>query len=386
MRSGYLRWLSGNLLSNLPQAMAPIALTLATVAMHPGFNVGAALVTAMSFSQVVFSVPLGRLGDRIGTRRFLRGVLVARAGLVAVLTGGIALALDPYVLIAVAAASGAATGAIHGAYRALLSEIVPARRLPKALALAATAGEVVFVGGPVLASVLSVPSALAPVGAMAVVLLASAFLVPRAREAHPVRDRHAPRGSIPRVFLVWMAAVLATGSAVALVEVGAVTIAVDLQLEPRLGAVFAVSLCIASVVGGALATWLGPPTRTALVIGMLATTLAGVQCVRVADDVRVAVAGAFLVGIFLAPLMTYYSLAAETLLPARRRTEGFSWMRMSHGIALATTSLAMTMLPVESTAWIVSGLLVAVMVAVPLAGRPPRATTTAGAHEVAHTG
>lgn len=369
---GYGRWLTSHQLTNLPQAMAPIALTLATVSMRQDFNVGAALVTAMSFSQVVFAVPLGRLGDRVGARAFLRYTLLVRAGLVFALAAGIAVRLDPYVLIALAAASGAPTGAIFGAYRALLSEIVPAERLPRALTIGATAGELVFVGGPVLAAAVGGTWPVASVVAMAVALLAAVPLLPRAHTTRGVSRARQRGGSIPLLFVAWMTCALATSSAVALVEVGAVTIAVELGLQPRFAAVFAVSLCIASVTGGLLATWRNPPSRAPLVVAMLATTVAGVVCIRVADQVGIAIVGAVLVGLFLAPLMTYYSLSAEALLPPERRTEGFSWLRISNGVGLAATSLAITVMPIGSAALIIVGLLLIALVTAPLAGRRSR--------------
>lgn len=369
---GFHRWQVSHQLSNLPQAMAPIALTLATVSMEQSFNVGAALVTAMSLSQVVFAVPLGRLGDRLGARVVLRVMLLARALLIFTLMTGIAFEFDPYVLIALAAGSGAASGAIHGSYRTLLSDIVPAEQLPRALAVAATTGEVVFVGGPVLASALNAPGSVLPIGVMAAVLLAAALLLPAAGSTVAHRSVQRRRGSIPPVFLVWLICALAMSSAVGLVEVGAVTIALDLGMPARLGAVFAVTLCLASVTGGLLTTWLGPPSTTAMIVGMLSTTLAGAACVGLARHVGVAIAGAVLIGIFLAPLMTSFSLASEALLPRGRRTEGFSWLRISAGVGVSATSLAITFMPVRSTASIIGALLVLAIAAALLAGRPGR--------------
>jgi MFS family permease len=380
--TSYRQWLVSFQLSNLPQGMAPIALTLATMSMSTrGFNVGTALITAMSFSQVVFAVPLGRLGDRLGAFTFLRYALATRAALIVMLAVGIGAQLPAGVLIAVAAGAGATSGPIYGALRSLLSDIVPVERLPKALALAATVGEMVFVAGPVLAAALNVLWPLLPVGVMAAALAGSALTLPAVRVTRQTRSARGRVGSIPPAIFIWTAGGFANSAATALVEVGAVKIALDIGLPAGIAAVFAVALCVSSATGGALATWLGPPTARPKIIVLLSTTLAGGLCVYAAEHVVVAISGAILIGLCLAPLMTCYSLRVEALLPSSRRTEGFSWLRMSNALGVATTSLLLTVYSIEQVALVIVVALGIVITIVSLT-RHGTTVTTSPAHSI----
>ncbi|WP_163506708.1 MFS transporter [Fodinicola acaciae] len=355
-RLAFRRWLTGNQLAALPPAMAPLAFSLATVTMAGGSRVGAAMVMAMTGCQVVFAVPLGRLGDRIGAGRFLRWILVLRAVVIAVLAVAIVLRTGPVVVIVIAAFGGLANGAISGALRSQLSDLVPTSRMARAVALAATANELVFVAGPVLAAVLAAAVPVLGVAVMAAASLFSAALVPLAGAPRPRSKAH-DRTPIERIFLLWMAFAVAASLAVALVEVGAVTLTLRLGLAPAYAVVFTVALCVSSVTGGALITWHGRPIRPWLVLAMIGATFAGVVAVGLAPAVWVAVVGAVLIGLCLAPLATYYSLRAEEALPVHRRAEGFSWLRTMTGLGVAIASLLISVLP-----FAVAGVVVAVAV------------------------
>jgi MFS family permease len=356
------RWIASSQLSALPQAMAPLAFSLATVTMAGGPRIGAAMVTAMTGCQVLFAVPLGRLGDRIGAGRFLRWVLAVRTVVIAALALAIVLGAGPAVVIAIAAIGGLANGAIAGALRSLLNDLVPATRLTRAIALGATMNELVFVAGPVLAAVIAAAVPVLAVAVMAASSLVAAFLVPVAGVSRrPPRARE--RTPIQRIFLLWMAFSLAGSAAVALIEVGAVTLALRLGLPATYAVVFTVALCVSSVSGGVAVTWYGRPVKPWLVLVMLGTTVVGVLAVGLAPTVWVAVAGAVLVGICLAPLATSYSLRAEKALPVHRRAEGFSWLRTMAGLGAGCASLLIAVLPLAAVGAVIGIAVAAVFVA-----------------------
>lgn len=358
----FRRWLTGGQLAALPPAMAPLAFSLATVTMAGGPRIGAAMVMAMTGCQVLFAVPLGRLGDRIGAGRFLRWVLVLRTVVIAALAVAILLRVGPVAVIVIAAIGGVANGAIAGALRSQLSDLVPATRLTRSVALAATANELVFVAGPVLAALLAAALPVLAIAVMAVSSLFAAVLVPLA--GAPRSPSTTPdRTPIQRIFLLWMAFALAGSAAVALVEVGAVTLTLRLGLPPAYAIIFTVALCVSSVTGGALATWYGRTVRRWLVLVMLVASAVGVLGVGVAPAIWTAVAGAVVIGLCLAPLATFYSLCAEKALPAHRRAEGFSWLRTMAGVGVAGTSLLIAVLPLAVAAAAIGVLLVALFVA-----------------------
>jgi MFS-type transporter involved in bile tolerance (Atg22 family) len=69
-----------------------------------------------------------------------------------------------------------------------------------------------------------------------------------------------------------------------------------------------------------------------------------------------AIAGALLVGLFLAPLSTAFSLFLDDLLPHDRRTEGFALLRSSHAVGLIVASALIALVSLDA-AFSVSGAL-----------------------------
>lgn len=359
-RLNVLRWQIGYGTFGVPQAAAPIAFALIALPLTGSAEAGAGLVFAMTAAQVVGAVPVSRLGDRFGSVGYLRTLIAIRTfGLLAVTILAAASAPFVYLMIAVIAA-GLVNGAAYGFLRSLLNHLVEPSRMPRALGIAATLNEVSFATSPVIASLIG---AWSPVAAMTVVTVLGAapmLLIPSMPEARGVgtKKRGQHRDRIPGGVWVWLFASGATGAAIAGIEVGAVSFALSFGLDPAWAFLFALALCIGSVLGG---VWVSIRNRMPgrwKVTSFFAITTTAFAVLFVDSHIAVTLAAALVVGWFLPMLDTYFLLALDSLAPEARRAEMFSLLRTTNSIGVMATSGLLALLGLEAALLGGAGLLV----------------------------
>lgn len=345
--SHLIRWLLSYALFAMPQAGAPIAFSLVALPLTGDAGSGAAMVLAMTLTQVAAAVPLARAGARMNSSAYLRVLIAFRA----VAFGGIAVLAGvgagfPY-LIAAAGLAGLVGGAAYGYQRSLLNHLVTRSRLPRALGIAATLNEGTFVAAPVLAALLGARSPIAAVVVFAVLGAVPLVLLPRVE--------HAAVGSAPKsgppltsAILLWLCCSAATGAAVAVVEIGAVALAVDFGIGAGWAFVFTVALCVASVAGGVWVSVVNRPLSRRSVTAALGTTVLGSAMVASHLSVVVTVAGAVLIGVVLAPLATHYSLTVDRLAPPDRRAETFAMLRTANSVSVIVVSTLLAVVPLQA--------------------------------------
>lgn len=367
------RWYASSATFAVPQAAGPVAFALVALTLTGDTGGGAAMILALTLAQVIGAVPITRLGQSLPTTIFLRLLVAFRTaalGAVALLAHFAA----PFIwLVACSALAGAVTGAAFGYLRAVLNELTPSEKLPRALGIAATLNEVTFVLAPVLASGLGTISPVFGVLALAALGALPALLVPTVRSA-PTDDVHAPDASvINRVILLWLICAAAGGSTVAALEIGAVGLALQFGYAPAMAILFTVPLCVASVAGG---IWVSVRNRMATrkaVLLQLAIMAVGAITVALQVSMALTVIGAILVGAVLAPLGTYYSLVLDTLAPPNKRPEVFALLRTANSVGVIVASAVMTAVSLSMALIVVSCLMVAVVMVVGLAGKTPSA-------------
>ncbi len=366
-RSALIRWLLAYGTFAVPQAAGPIAYALLAIPLTGDPGSGAAIVLAITVAQVVGAVPIARLGRQRNAVAFLK-LLVALRMLALAAVALLAAAGAPFTLILVAAAlAGSVNGAAFGYLRSVLNYVVAASNLPRALGLAATIGEFTFVAAPVAASLLGTINpvfallALGALGTLPVVLVPG---ISHARAAAPADGG----GSLVRpAILLWLACTVANSAVVSSIEIGAVSLAMNYGFPPAMGFIFTVALCVASVAGG---VWVSVRNRTpgrSAVLLYLALMGAGASLIAAQLSVAATIVGAVIVGCFLAPLSTYYSLMLDALAPPHRKAELFALARTANavGIILTSTSLTLTSLLVTQT--VATALILAATVTVAIA-------------------
>jgi MFS-type transporter involved in bile tolerance (Atg22 family) len=280
-------------------------------------------------------------------------------------------------LIAFSALAGAVTGAAFGYLRAVLNELTPSNKLPRALGIAATLNEVTFVLAPVLASGLGTMSPVFGVLALASLGAVPALLIPTVKLA-TTDDVHAPDTSvITPAILLWLMCAAAGGSTVAALEIGAVGLALQFGYAPSLAILFTVPLCVASVAGGISVSVRNRMASRKSVLIQLTIMMVGAIVVALQVSMAITVIGAVLVGAVLAPLGTYYSLVLDTLAPPKKRPEAFALLRTANSVGVIVASGVMTIVSLSTALVVVSCLMVAVVAVVGLSSASATAPTSA---------
>ncbi|MDN5585042.1 MAG: MFS transporter [Brevibacterium sp.] len=367
-RLNVLRWQIGYGTFGVPQAAAPIAFALLALPITGSAESGAGLVFAMTAAQIFGSVPITRLGQRFGSVGYLRTLIAFRTlGLIAVTILAAVSAPFAYLMIAVVVA-GLVNGAAYGYLRTLLNHLVEPAGMPRALGIAATLNEVAFATSPVLASLLG---AWSPVAAMAVVTILGAGpmvlipKIPEARSTPAASRRSSRRNPVPRVVWIWLFASGATGAAIAGIEVGAVSFALSFGLDPAWAFLFALALCIGSVLGG---VWVSIRNRMPgrwKVTAFFAITTAAFSLLLFDGHIALTLAGALVVGWFLPMLDTFYLLALDSLAPEERRAEMFALLRTTNAVGIMATSGLLALLGLDAA---LAGALGLLVIATVLAG------------------
>jgi hypothetical protein len=244
----------------------------------------------------------------------------------------------------------------------VLNQLTPASGLPRALGIAATLNEVMFVLAPVLASGLGTLSPVLAVLALAVLGATPMLLLPRIRTN---RLKGLPRatGSVlnPSI-LLWLICAAAGGATIAAVEIGAVALALRFGHEPSLAFMFTVPLCLASVAGG---VWVSLRNRMATrgaVLIQLSIMTVGSAFAALELSIAATMLGAVLMGAVLAPLGTYYSLVLDSLAPPQRRAEVFALLRTANSVGVIVASAMLTAVSLSAALIAVVCLMMAVTV------------------------
>ncbi len=358
-RGALIRWLIANSAFGVPQAAGPIAYALLAIQLTGHADDGAAIMLAITVAQVVGAVPIARLGRRRNAVAFLKALTLLR---------GVALATIPVLaaygapfgaLVAAAALGGLVNGAAIGYLRAILNHLVAPPLMPRALGLAATLSEFVFVAAPVLASALGTIDPLFAVVMLTVLGTVPSLLLPSLPHVQAPAPTSMGSSLLKPPILLWLGCTLAGSSVVSAIEIGAVSLALDYGFAPSMGFIFTVALCVASVAGGVWVSLRNRMPRRTTVLLYLALMSAGAVLIALHLSVATTLLGAVVVGCVLAPLGTSYSLMLDALAPAHRRAELFALARTVHSLGIIVTSANLTMTSLATTQAVATVLILA---------------------------
>ncbi|MEV0388555.1 hypothetical protein [Nonomuraea sp. NPDC050643] len=357
-RSSFWLWSLTAQLARSPVLMAALAFTGLTASTVDSAKTGGVLVSSFMLSQVVFAGPVGRLLDRGGGAGAGAAAAFAAVGAAMLVVLGLAGAAGAGLplLAVLCALSGALLAGLPGAVRHRLSSAVPSGLLERALSIDATMVEMTVAAAPlvVAAALLLGPSA--GVHAMAVAAAASAVLLflNRADIGNPQESTPAggPGGTglwtLPTI--AWFTVSFAFGQALGTIETAALALAQQLRAGP-LGAggiiaTLAVSGAAAGLAYAGLARRLkgGSAARAAPLLVVVAVMIV---VASLATDWIVLLGAVVLVGVATAPLNAIRSFALESLLPAGRRQEGFSWLYTFNGLGFAVGGVLLAAFPVR---------------------------------------
>lgn len=363
-----IRWFSAVGMLGLPQASAPIAFAFLALAITGETAGGAGLMLAMTIAQVVGAIPTTRLGKGLRPTHYLQ-ILLAIRSLALIATAFVAYSgipfhwLIPFILVA-----GSVNGAIHGYFRAILNQLTPLHRLPRALGIASTINEISFVLGPVLATGLATRSPILTVVVLGLVGLLPAVLIPHVKSTpvEPPLETLSPL--ITPSVLLWLGSAAAVSASIAAFEIGAVALALHFGHAPAMAILFTIPLCLAAVGGG---VWVSVRNRTPSRMAVLyqSAVMAGAMVLAALQlSLELTMVSAAMIGLVLAPLGTHYSLVLDRLTPSQHRPEMFALLRTANALGVIVTSGTLTLLPISAGLWVVSTIMAALTLLLACAG------------------
>ena len=373
-RGALVRWLLSYGTFGVPQAAGPIVFALLAIPLTGNPGSGATIVLAITIAQVVGAVPVTRLGRNRNAVAFLK-LLVGIRLLALAAVAMLAAAGAPFAFLLVAAAlAGLVNGAAFGYLRSVLNYLVEPSRMPRALGIAATLSEFTFVAAPVVASALGTINPVFALLMLSILGTAPMILVPGIPDARALEPVEGSGGLRQPLILLWLACTMANSAVVSSIEIGAVSLAMKYGFPPALGVIFTVALCVASVAGGGWVSVRNRMPRRSTVFVYLVLMSAGAALIASNLSVVVTIVGAIIVGSFLAPLGTYYSLALDALSPPHRKAELFALSRTANSIGIILTSACLTLTSLAVTQAVSTALILTATVTVGIASLAGRAS------------
>ncbi|MFF8992265.1 MFS transporter [Streptomyces sp. NPDC014983] len=349
------------------QPFAMLTLSIVLLVQHTTGSYGAAGAAAAvtGVSMALFAPYSGRLADRYGQRAvLLPGVLVHT--LSGLSLTALALAHAPlWALFLAAVPTGASVPQVGPMVRARWGvKLQGSPLMGTAAAFESVTDELTFVLGPLLATALC--TAVAPAAGLlteAALTLVGGLLFAARKSTQPpataaaghARGRHGSTLRVPGV-RVLVVTFLGIGSVFGGMQVSLAAFTQSIG-EPGLNGVlygvFAAGNMLSGIVCGAIA-WKTAPQRR-LVVGYTALALTA-SALWTAHSVLPLAALGLLVGMCIAPsLITGYTLV-EGLVPARARTEAFTWL--TGAVALGQAAAVTVAGQLEDRLWDGSGFLV----------------------------
>ncbi|AEE47723.1 MFS transporter [Cellulomonas fimi] len=345
-RPGALAFSVAGMVARLQMSMIGIGIVLMIAALYDSYGLAGRVSAVYVVAQALCSPQLARLVDRHGQARVMRpAVAVASVGLVTLVVAARA-DTHPVLLYAAAAVTGAAVGSFGSLVRARWAGVLGGepRAMHTAYALESTIDELVFIVGPVLATLLATsvdPAAGLVVPLVALVLGGYWFLALRATEPAPsaaTGERH--RGSVlASPGMVVLALVfIAMGAIFGATDVSTVAFAEESGNTGVAGVILAV-FALGSLIAGLLygtRHWVRPlHQRFAIGVVVLAV---GVSFFVVAANLVALAAVMFVTGFAIAPTLINGNALVQQLVPAARLTEGLTWVGTSLGVGVSVGS------------------------------------------------
>ncbi|MCV2395992.1 MFS transporter [Actinotalea sp. M2MS4P-6] len=345
-RPGALAFSAAGVLARLPISTVGIGTVLAVSAVYDSYALAGRVSGVVVLTQAACSPLLARLVDRRGQAVVMGPAVVVTVLGLALLASTTAAAGPEPLLYAGAALVGASMGSMGALVRARWSHLLstPAE-LHTAFSLESTLDEVVFMVGPVLATLLA--TGWTPTGGLLLAALAAAvggwlLLTQRGTEPPTHRaDAGAPRTRIVSVpLLVLVGSFVAMGAIFGAIDVSVVAFTEEQGHPGWAGgvlAVFAFGSGASGFVYGAR-HWAGPLWRR-YGLGMVLLGV-GVATLALVGSIPALAAAGLVAGMAIAPSLIAGNALVAELVPVGRLTEGLTWVGTALGVGVSVGSWA----------------------------------------------
>ena len=339
-KPGAAAFASAGLLSRLPIAMFNLSMILMVQIQYDDWAMAGRVAAIGTFVWALQTVPTSRLVDRVGQRR-------AMIPLTVMFVIGVSMAIwtamthGPEWLLALSAALASISGPLGSLTRARWSHILHSdREIQTAFALEGALDEVLFIGGPALATILAT-TVWAPMGLIVctVGMLTGISILLSQKSTEPPR-RSATGGSslgfrIPAAVIAVSLIATAIGAMFGAFDISAVAFAAEHGLKSVSGLILAI-LSIGSLLGGLYygsRHWRMPLWKRTVVFS--AFLAAGFLALGVAPNLLVFSIIGFFAGATIAPTMTNVDNVVQRVVARDQITEGMAWVRIGIGVGVA---------------------------------------------------
>ncbi|WP_066582904.1 MFS transporter [Cellulomonas timonensis] len=342
-RPGALAFSASGVIARLPMSMAGIGIVLMVEALYHSYGLAGRVSAVYVLAQAICSPQLARLVDRHGQARVMRpAITVASLGLIGIVTAAMSHAPTPW-LYATAALTGATIGSFGALVRARWSNMLTSSRdVHTAYSLESALDELVFVVGPVLATILAAnvsPAAGLLVAVLGMICGGFWFLSQRATQPAPtVREVDAPRqGSVLRSggMVVLAIVFVAIGAIFGGTDVATVAFA-DEHGRPDLAGVVLAVFALGSLISGllyGLRHWVMALWKR-FVIGTLVLAVGASLFVLVQSMAMLAVV-MFVAGFAISPTIINGNGLVQHFVARERLTEGLTWVGTALGVGVS---------------------------------------------------
>lgn len=339
---GALAFSAAGMLARMPMSMVGIGIVLAVSDIYGSYGLAGQVTAVYVVAHAVCSPQIARLVDTHGQARVMRpAIAVAGGGLVALIVIA-AMAGSPWLLRAAAAVTGASIGSVGALVRARWSHMLrDPGDLHTAYSLESAVDELVFIVGPVLATVLA--TSVTPTGGLVLPVVAllvggmmllaqSATEPPVVRRDPQVRHRHVLRSMGMVVVVVVFVAV---GSIFGSTDVATVAFAEELGAKSAAGAVLAVFAAgsMLAGLGYGARSWLSPLWQR-FVIGVVALAV-GVSLFLFVTSLPMLAAVMFVTGFSIAPTLISGNGLVQQFVGRGQLTEGLTWVGTALGVGVS---------------------------------------------------
>ena len=340
-RPGALAFSSAGVLARLPMSMVGIGIVLMVSEIYGSYGLAGRVSAVYVIAHAVCSPQIARLVDRHGQARVMRPALAVTAlGLVGLIATARAEGAT-WLLYLTAVVTGAAMGSVGALVRARWSHVLTdPRHIHTAYSLESALDELVFIVGPVLATVLATgvePTAGLVVPIVAVVVGGLLLFAQKGTEPLPtVRDGRRSQHVMRSGGMVVVAVVfVCMGAIFGATDVATVAFAEEQGNKAAAGgilAVFALGSMISGLGYGAR-HWVSPLWRR-FTVGMVALA-AGVSLFFLVTSIPMLAVVMFVTGFAIAPTLVSGNGLVQQLVPRGQLTEGLTWVGTALGFGVS---------------------------------------------------
>lgn len=343
-RPGTVAFSVAGVIARLPTSMAGLGIVLMVQGLYDSYALAGRVSAAYVLAQAFIAPQIAKVVDRRGQAAAMRPLVAltaaAQTGLIVAATAH----AGQHVLYVLAVLGGATIGSFGALTRARWSHLLDdPRQLHTAYSFESVLDEVVFVVGPIVATVVATsitPAAGLAVPVAAVVVGGYWFLSQRDTEPPPqARLAHAPGRPRGRVLTPGMVAVVlafvAVGSIFGSTDVSTIAFAEEEGSQGAAGAILAVFAAgsLLSGLGYGARHWTSPLWRR-FAIGMAGLGI-GVSAFFLVTSLPLLAAVMFLTGFAIAPTLITGNGLVRALVPAGRLTEGLTWVGTALGVGVS---------------------------------------------------